>query len=34
VDALEYEKPKTKDLAALLKKLDAAGKKGADAHGQ
>src|SRR5919198_3022158 len=27
VDALEYEKPKTKDLAALLKKLDAAGKK-------
>src|SRR5712692_6911799 len=27
VDALEYEKPKTKDLAALLKKLDATGKK-------
>src|SRR5436190_1975654 len=27
VDALEYEKPKTKDLAALIKKLDAAGKK-------
>jgi large subunit ribosomal protein L4 len=27
VDALEYEKPKTKDLAALLKKLDASGKK-------
>jgi large subunit ribosomal protein L4 len=37
VDALEYEKPKTKDLAALLKKLDAAGKKvlmltASDAH--
>jgi len=37
VDALEYEKPKTKDLAALLKKLDARGKKvllltAADAH--
>jgi len=37
VDALEYEKPKTKDLAALLKKLDATGKKvllltAADAH--
>src|SRR5213596_1976320 len=27
VDALEYEKPKTKDLAALLAKLDATGKK-------
>jgi large subunit ribosomal protein L4 len=27
VDALEYEKPKTKDLAALFKKLDATGKK-------
>src|SRR6184192_2684466 len=27
VDALGYEKPKTKDLAALLKKLDATGKK-------
>ncbi len=27
VDALEYEKPKTKDLAALLGKLDATGKK-------
>src|SRR5204862_6324191 len=27
VDALEYEKPKPKDLAALIKKLDAAGKK-------
>ena len=27
VDALEYEKPKTKDFAALLKKLDASGKK-------
>src|SRR5262249_55952277 len=27
VDALEYEKPKTKDLAALIKKLDATGKK-------
>ncbi|HYU08378.1 MAG TPA: 50S ribosomal protein L4 [Gemmatimonadales bacterium] len=27
VDALEYQKPKTKDLAALLKKLDATGKK-------
>ncbi len=27
VDALEYEKPKTKDLAVLLKKLDATGKK-------
>lgn len=27
VDALEYEKPKTKDLAALLQKVDAAGKK-------
>jgi large subunit ribosomal protein L4 len=27
VDALEYAQPKTKDLAALLKKLDAAGKK-------
>src|SRR5213079_1151207 len=27
VDALEYQKPKTKDLAALLKKLDAAEKK-------
>jgi large subunit ribosomal protein L4 len=26
VDALEYEKPKTKDLAALLKKVDAQGK--------
>ncbi len=27
VDALEYEKPKTKDLVALLKKVDATGKK-------
>src|SRR6266446_9057419 len=27
VDALAYEKPKTKDFAALLKKLDATGKK-------
>jgi large subunit ribosomal protein L4 len=27
VDALEYEKPKTKDLAALLKKVDATDKK-------
>jgi large subunit ribosomal protein L4 len=27
VDALAYEKPKTKDFAALLKKLDARGKK-------
>jgi large subunit ribosomal protein L4 len=27
VDALEYEKPKTKDFAALLTKLDARGKK-------
>src|SRR6059036_920536 len=27
VDALEYEKPKTKDLAGLLKKLEATGKK-------
>jgi large subunit ribosomal protein L4 len=27
VDALEYEKPKTKDFAALLKKVDATGKK-------
>src|SRR6059036_2331221 len=27
VDALEYQKPKTKDLAVLLKKLDATGKK-------
>src|SRR5882672_10530586 len=27
VDALEYEKPKTKDLVALLKKLDATDKK-------
>src|SRR5919198_65206 len=27
VDALKYAKPKTKDLVALLKKLDAAGKK-------
>jgi large subunit ribosomal protein L4 len=27
VDALEYEKPKTKDFAALLNKLDASGKK-------
>src|SRR5881628_700607 len=27
VDPLAYEKPKTKDLAALIKKLDAAGKK-------
>jgi len=27
VDALEYEKPKTKDLAVLLKKLDATDKK-------
>src|ERR1041384_4009484 len=27
VDALEYEKPKTKDLAALFKKLEATGKK-------
>jgi large subunit ribosomal protein L4 len=27
VDALEYEKPRTKDFAALLKKLDARGKK-------
>src|SRR5438552_13659798 len=27
VDALEYQKPKTKDLVALLKKLDASGKK-------
>jgi large subunit ribosomal protein L4 len=27
VDALQYEKPKTKDLVALFKKLDAAGKK-------
>lgn len=27
VDALEYEKPRTKELAALLKKLDATGKK-------
>jgi large subunit ribosomal protein L4 len=27
VDALEYEKPKTKDFAGLLKKLDASGKK-------
>jgi large subunit ribosomal protein L4 len=27
VDALEYQKPKTKDLTALLKKLDASGKK-------
>src|SRR6266436_6479744 len=27
VDALEYEKPKTKDLVALLKKVDASGKK-------
>ena len=26
VDALEYEKPKTKDLAALLKKVEAQGK--------
>ena len=37
VDALEYEKPKTKDLVALLKKLDASGKKvllltASDAH--
>jgi len=37
VDALEYEKPKTKDLAALLKKLDASAKKvlvltASDAH--
>ena len=37
VDALEYEKPKTKDLAALFKKLDAGGKKvlvltASDAH--
>src|SRR5919204_1132701 len=28
IDTLEYEKPKTKDLAGLLKKLDASGKKG------
>jgi large subunit ribosomal protein L4 len=27
VDALEYEKPKTKDFAGLLKKLDASNKK-------
>src|SRR6058998_2730844 len=27
VDALDYEKPKTKDLVALLKKVDATGKK-------
>jgi large subunit ribosomal protein L4 len=27
VDALEYEKPKTKDLVGLLKKVDATGKK-------
>ena len=26
MDALEYAKPKTKDLAALLKKVDAQGK--------
>jgi large subunit ribosomal protein L4 len=37
VDALEYEKPKTKDLATLFKKLDATGKKvlvltASDAH--
>src|SRR6267142_3123040 len=37
VDALEYEKPKTKDLAALLGKLGGAGKKvlvltASDAH--
>src|SRR5690242_21706866 len=37
VDALEYEKPKTKDLAALLKKLGTTDKKvllltAADAH--
>ena len=37
VDALEYEKPKTKDLAALLGKLDARAKKvlvltASDAH--
>lgn len=37
VDALEYEKPKTKDLAALLKKVEATGKKvlvltASDAH--
>jgi large subunit ribosomal protein L4 len=37
VDALAYEKPKTKDFAGLLKKIDAAGKKvlvltSADAH--